>query len=129
MKRKRRKKTRIGSSILALALLAGMAAGEKKPKVSEVHGLIAVTVFREPGFALPGADLTLEAFPVEPGSKHKLKGVSDARGEYVFRIPVEAKKYSVGVSAKGLVSQEKVLAAEGEQRFDVTFLLAAESKH
>ena len=129
MKTKRRKKTKIGSSLLALALLTGLASGEKKPKDSAAHGLIAVTVFREPGFALAGADVILKPFPAESGSKLKLKGLSDARGEYVFRVPIEARKYTVGVSSKGLVSQEKMVSAEGEQRIDVTFLLAVESKH
>lgn len=137
MRTKRRKKTRITSRLASLAwALAALfsqmygpaaSAAEKKAKTAESYGLIAVTVFREPGFALPGAELTLTLAPTG-GAKQKRKATSDARGEYVFRVPVQAQRYSVGVSAKGLVPQEKMVQAEGEQRIDVTFLLAAESK-
>ena len=138
MRTKRRKKTRITSRLASLAwALAALfsqmsgpaaSAAEKKTKAAESYGLIAVTVFREPGFALPGAELTLTLAPTGGGAKQKRKATSDARGEYVFRVPVQAQRYSVGVSAKGLVPQEKMVQAEGEQRIDVTFLLAAESK-
>ncbi len=116
-----------------LALLLAPAAGADKKKAAEAqpYGQIGVTVFREPGFALPGAEVTLTANPEnggDPPKLKKLKGNVDNRGELVFRVPVSAMRYTVRAESKGFIPQEKAVLMEGEQRMDATFLLAPESK-
>ncbi len=92
--------------------------------------MIAVSVFREPGFAVSGAEIELMAAPDdESGAKmKKWKATADSRGEFVFRVPPTAMRYTVSASAKGVKAQQKTLTVEGEGRFDVTFMLEQESK-
>jgi hypothetical protein len=120
-----------GSSLLLIlvVLAAPVASAAKKKLAGDSYARIAVTVFRDPGFALPGADVTLipAAEDSEPKVK-KMKGVSDSRGEYVFRVPVEAMRYTVQASAKGFATQRKAVSIEGETTIDVTFTLTPESK-
>jgi hypothetical protein len=133
--RKKRKRTRIGSSLASVALLLlvlgpSLLTAKKKKPAAEAYGLVGVTVFREPGFALAGAEVILEPNP-EPGKNPNIKPMKDksgARGEVVFRVPTEPMRYAVRASGKGYVSQQKDVSIEGEQRMDVTFMLAPESK-
>src|SRR5271165_203287 len=102
-KMRRKKKRKIGSSllaiVLALLLTSDVIAGTKKRKPEAgQYGMVAVTVFREPGFALPGAELVLIPSPESgppPGKSDFLTGKSDARGEYVFRVPTAAMRYKL----------------------------------
>jgi Carboxypeptidase regulatory-like domain len=98
--------------------------------VAEPAALIGVSVFREPGFAVPGAEVQLSATPSgQPAPKmKKIKGVSNARGEFVFRVPPGPMQYTVSVSVKGLKPQAKAVSVQGEERVDVTFTLERESK-
>ena len=123
---------RVGASVILLLATAGMlgAAGKKKA-LAESYALVSGTVFREPGFALPGADVTLvpDPEPGQPAAKiKKLQAVSDARGEFAFRVPPAAMRYKVFVAAKGYNGEEKSASVQGEERVEVTFLLRAESK-
>lgn len=120
----RKKRKRSGGSLLGFALLclavAPVAGDDKKPKPA--HAVVAGTVFREPGFALPGAEVTLTAN--RPPKKFKpMRMFSDSRGEYAFRVPAVEARYIVKVKAKGFESQEKEAAVAGEQRLDVFFQL------
>jgi hypothetical protein len=120
----------LGSRILFLCLLCTLgAAASGKKKASEPYALVGGTVFREPGFALPGAQVTLSVAgePGEPNIK-KLTAISDSRGEFVFRVPISARRYLVQVTHKGYSAQQKELAVEGEQRVDATFTLSPESQ-
>lgn len=92
--------------------------------------LIAVSVFREPGFALPGAEIELSAVPGEKTTEKMkpVKATSNARGEFVFRVAPAPMDYRVSVSAKGLKPQQKTVKVQGEERVDVTFMLEQESK-
>jgi hypothetical protein len=141
MRRKRkRKRTTTGSSLRTLGsalLIAGMAAclaladkPSRQQAAAEPAALIAVSVFREPGFALPGAELQLSpASGEKPAAKvKKLKAATDARGEFVFRVPPVPMQYKLSVSAKGLKSQDKPVFINAEERVDVTFMLERESK-
>src|SRR5882724_951772 len=102
MKRRNPKKRTMTSgsrSLLAIALLilgaavaigADKKSGKKSDKNNvEAYALIAGTVFRESGFALPGAEVTLtpEAGEAPNAKNKKLKAISDARGEFAFRVP------------------------------------------
>lgn len=121
----RRKKTKKSFSLLlSLFLLAPLAAGEKKAPAT--YAVVAVTVFREPGFALPGAEVSLT--PAGDSAKPK-KAVCDARGEYAFRVSAEPKSYLVHATAKGFRPEEKKVDIHGEsERAEVTLELRAESK-
>jgi Carboxypeptidase regulatory-like domain len=95
------------------------------------HAVVAGTVFRENGFSLPGATVTLAVkdAPGVPKSKvKKLQSVSDGRGEFAFRVPPGAATYVVKASLKGFQSLEKEAFVSGEERVEVTFVLPAESK-
>jgi hypothetical protein len=114
---------------LAAAMLPpGAPAADRKPAP---HALVAGTVFRDPGFALPGAEVWIERLPLPAGSPVKLarwRAVSDARGEFAVRVPPEPASYRVTVSAKGFRGESRQVDVTGEQRFEVTFNLQPESK-
>src|SRR6266478_4820442 len=120
----RTKRTKTGSSLAGLLLcgLLSSAAG-KKP---EPYAVVAGTVFREDGFSLPGASVTL--LPKDAPKGKKLEAVSDARGEFAFRIPAGAAAYVVKAARKGFQPAEKEASVSGEGRVDVTLILSAESK-
>ena len=126
--RKRRSSRRavLLSFLPAVAALAG-----SKKKSSEPYGLVGGTVFRDPGFALPGVELILtpDLAPDQavPAIK-KMTATSDARGEFVFRVPTAPMRYNVRATLKGYSPQLKTVSVEGEQRVDVTFTLQPESK-
>jgi len=135
--RKTRTRTTTGGSLsdvllvlVAVLVFAGPAAAEKKPKkngeASEVSSVIAGTVFRPPGFALPGAEI--EVTPEAEGKAKKFKAVSDARGEFALRVPPVPMKYKVDVKCNGYQPQHQVVAIEGEQRKDITFQLEPAAK-
>ena len=99
-------------------------------KADEPYSIVGGTVFRDDGYALPGAELVI-APKLADGSQLRLKithAISDDRGEFAFRVPATAAQYKVKASAKGFKSEEKTaeIHFEGE-RVDVTFLLEPES--
>ena len=118
--------TRTGSSLVALlALLAPLALAGKKPP--EPQAVVAGTVFRDDGFSLPGAEVELSLAPgSQAGHKlKKMKAVSDARGEFAFRVPTDDLEYSLTASAPGFEPQQKSVRVSGEVRVDVFFSLEA----
>ena len=132
--KKRRKPTKIGNSLavllaasLPVLFASGMLAADKQKKPTAATAVVAGTVFREPGFALPGAEVTLAPEKAPPKSK-KLKAVSDARGEFAFHVPVEDARYTVIVKANGFEAQEKTTAVSGEVRVDLFFQLKPVAK-
>lgn len=99
-------------------------AGKKKP--ADLYAIIGGTVFRDPGFALRGAEVVIEPEkPVVNGVKLKAqKALSDGRGEYAFRVPPIEAKYTVKASASGMKPESKAAETRGgEERIDVTFNL------
>ena len=98
---------------------------------SAAYAVIAGTVFREDGFALPGARVTLIRKPESASKARKAKAqemAANFRGEFAFRVPPEDAGYMVRASAKGFVSAEKELEMRDGNRLDVTLSLAPESK-
>jgi hypothetical protein len=94
------------------------------------YAVIAGTVFREPGFALPQARVRLRVLQ-PPDVKKKPKDqqlLSDARGEFAFRVPAGAARYQLDVSAEGFVPQEKEVAVAADERVDSYFELKAVPK-
>ena len=106
MKKKRKPKKRIGTSLLLfssllLAAFLPSAAGAKKKPALDTYAIVSGTVFDGSGYALPDADVSL-APESESGDKAKpMETVSSARGEFVFRVPPGPMRYSVAVAAKG----------------------------
>ena len=125
----RTKRTKTGSSVvgskLAVLLVCGLlsSAAGKKP---EPYAVVAGTVFREDGFSLPGASVTL--LPKDAPKGKKLEAVSDARGEFAFRVAAGVATYVVKAVRKGFQPAEKEASVSGEGRVDVTLILSAESK-
>lgn len=115
--------------LFLLCVLSVFAAGRKK--APEPYAVVGGTVFREPGFALPGAEVTLlpDSDPDQTALNiKKTITISDSRGEFVFRVPTAPMRYKVRAAAKGYGSQQKQVSVEGEQRVDATFTLSPESK-
>ena len=124
---------RIGSSVfVVLALLAGGTAhAARKRKTSEPFAVVGGTVFRESGLSLPGAEVSIAPDPQPGQTPVKIadpKAVSDNRGEFAFRVPVTAMRYTVKAKMKGFQPQQKSVDVEGEVRTDVTFTLPQVSK-
>ena len=129
-KRTTKRKTRNGTSVLLLLVLAAApmaptayARGRAKGPVA--YAVVAGTVFRDPGFVVPSAKVTLRA---DSGPSKPMKAVTDARGEFAFRVPPLPMHYTLSVEAKGLGPMEKPAEIRGEVRVDVSFQLLPESK-
>jgi hypothetical protein len=111
---------------LGCALLLSAADRNDAP-----HAVVAGTVFRENGFALPGVTVTLTVKDAPGAPKTKMKkfqSVSDGRGEFAFRVPPGAADYLVKASLKGFQAVEKEASVSSEERVEVTLVLPAESK-
>lgn len=116
-------------------LLAGLVslgllwAGKKKePKAAAAYSVVAGTVFRDTGFALPGAEVNLWPADAEGKKIKKLTFTTNTRGEFAFRVPAVRASYNLSAAAKGYQSQKKTVEVQPEERVDATFSLAAESK-
>ena len=135
MRRKRRRNpTKIGNKLkilLAAALVLGSAfslqGAEKRKQPAAPPAVVAGTVFREPGFALSGVEVTL-APEKSPVKAKKLKAVSDSRGEFAFHVAGEEARYNVSVKANGFEPQEKTIAVASGVRIDVFFQLKPVAK-
>ena len=113
---------------MMLVAATPLTAGKKKEKPAG-ESVVAGTVFREPGYALPDAEVTLTATDESGAAKgKKLQFTTNTRGEFAFRIPSVAGKFVVTASAKGYQKQQKTVDVEPSERVDVTFMLAPESK-
>ena len=131
MRKRKKRMRRIGSSVLLVALLSGVALADKKQKSVEAYAVVGGTVFRESGMSLPGAEIVISPDPQPGQTPVKIaypKAVSDGRGEFAFRVPVTAMRYIVRAKLKGFEPQQKTVDIEGEQRSDVTLILPAVSK-
>ena len=116
--------------------MAAAAEGRKKARGASLeYAIVGGTVFRDNGFTLAEAEVTLEVAAAEPsavpkGKLKKLKTLSSPRGEFSFRVAPVPGKYRVAVSAKGFQAAEKVVEINGgTERVDATFSLSPESKH
>lgn len=128
-RKKTKKKTGRLLPALAVALLLMLAAfsalAKEKPKdkkkVAPAAALVAGTVFRDAGFALPGAEVV--ATPDPPQGKKQWKTTGNARGEFFLRLPAGPASYTVVVRANGFRPQEKKVTIAADERLDFNFLL------
>ena len=119
-----------GSRLIAIvmALCAGslgLVAAKKHQPGS--HAVVAGTVFKDPGFALPDANVTL-TLRDDPKAKKLQQEVSNPRGEFSFQVPAAPATYLVKASLKGFHPDQKEAAISGEDRVEVTLTLVPESK-
>ena len=131
MKRNRKKRSGVSLALLVVALLTPAAEAAKKKAAPEAYALVSGTVFQESGYVLPNAEVTLvldEQSDAAAVKVKKMQALSDSRGEFVFRVPPAALHYIVKVAAKGFQGQQKSVSVQAEERSEVTFMLAPESK-
>jgi hypothetical protein len=115
--------------VSVLAVPAGVAK-DKGKKIPPAYAVVAGTVFRDTGASLPGAEVELvPGGNAEAGrNAKKMKQVTDARGEFAFRVPPDPAEYRVAVRASGYRAGQKQVAIHGEERQDVFFRLEPASK-
>ncbi len=80
--------------------------------------------------SLPGAEVELSAASqtVKSHKRKTAKLITDARGEFAFRVPAASGEYKLIVRAAGYQVQEKPVSVTGEERLDVFFRLDPTSK-
>ncbi len=121
----------VAAAVLALLACSGEVARAEQKKGEKPHALIAGTIFRDNGMALPGAEVVVEAAPDAPKEVRKLKKIkvsADPRGEFAIRVPALQAVYRVSISAPGFQTQEKSVTIAGEDRIDVFVRLEPASK-
>jgi hypothetical protein len=101
------------------------AKKEKSKNGVAPYALIAGTVYRPPGFALPGVEVVVS--PEQPevnGTKlKKAQAVTDVRGEWAIRVPPVPAKWQVNVKIDGYRPEQRSVSVEGEQRVDLSITL------
>jgi hypothetical protein len=133
--RMRKRKTRTtknnvladAAAVLMAAWLASFSASAAPDKKPVPHATVAGTVFRDPGFALPGATVVLMRKD-DAKSKKLQEAVSNYRGEFAFQVPAVQGAYIVRASLKGFHPDEKEALISADERIEVTLVLVPESK-
>jgi hypothetical protein len=116
--------------ILLLLVAAVLPAAQKnRQNESAPYAVVAGTVFRDPGFAIPGAEVILAPVPgTSAASKiKKQKEIANGRGEFAFRVPPGPIDYNITATAKGFNALEKKVTVYDQERVDVTFVLEPSS--
>lgn len=112
--------------ILILPITAGVpgwyCSGWAQKRNQEAQtALLTGTVFRDPGFAFPGVQVLLE--PVSQGKTSvkvkKMRATSDSRGEFSFRVPSAAMRYTLKFQAEGFQPETKEVVVSGPERQDI----------
>jgi hypothetical protein len=110
---------------LAQFSLVHAILAQAKPKAGP-EAVIAGTVFRDPGFAQPGASvvLTLKSAP----AKKLQHQISSPRGEFTFRIPAGPNSYLVTATLKGFQTAREEIEIQGQEQINASLLLVPETK-
>ena len=112
---------------LSAVLLDAAAGKNDKKKPADPDAVIAGSVFRDPGYALPEATVTL-LLRDDPKHKKLTQQQTTFRGEFAFHVPSNPAVYVVKASARGYRSEEKEASVTGPDRIDLTFTLEPETK-
>ena len=104
-----------------MMLWAPLAAADRKPVPTAI---LAGSVFRPPGFALPRASVTVKG--LDKGKKKEWKIATDSRGEFVVRVPPGPAEYNVVVTAGGYRTYEKIVNVGADERIDLSVILEPE---
>ncbi len=93
---------------------------------AEPYAVIAGTVFRDPGFAQPGASvfLTLKSAP----TKKLQRQISSPRGEFTFRVPAGPNRYVITATLKRFQTAREEIEIQDQEQINATLLLVPESK-
>lgn len=106
--------------LFAAISLASPLLAEKPAKA---FAIVSGTVFREPGFALAGAEIEMQPDAVSAASNKRkakaMKAKADGRGEFSFRVPAEPMRYQLKFSAAGFAGESKTVSIQGEERQEV----------
>ncbi|MEP7352272.1 MAG: carboxypeptidase-like regulatory domain-containing protein [Acidobacteriota bacterium] len=113
--------------MLALLLLLPFGAGaQTKRKQPEPYALVAGTVFQESGRSRPGAKVVLTR---KGQPKKKLhEQLTDARGEFAFRVPAEPSIYVITATLKGFTPTEVDVEIQGQEQIHKSIILSRASK-
>ena len=114
----------IAGVLLLFPSIGLLAQGTKKK--AEPYAIVAGTVFRDPGFAQPGASvvLVLKSAP----AKKLQEQVSSPRGEFAFRVPPGPNIYLVTATLKGFQTAREEIEIQDQEQINATLLLVPESK-
>ena len=119
-----RRRLLLAGALLAAGLAPPALAGRDRKKAAAPYALIGGTVFRDTGYRLPGAEVTVT--PLEGAGQRKSRkivAVSDARGDFAIRVPAAPLRYTISVKAAGYRAQERAVSLAGEERLDLYFKL------
>lgn len=111
---------------LAASLTLGPLTAAPDKKIVP-HAVVAGTVFRDPGLALPGATVVLMRKD-DPKAKKLQEAISNYRGEFAFQVPATEAAYIVRATLKGFHPEEKEAVITADERIEVTLVLVPESK-
>lgn len=121
---------RAGGLLLLLLLSSATAPASPRPGGQEKEqekaklspeAVIFGTVFSREGFALRGVKITAQH---KDAKKPQWKTVTDARGEFVFRLPRASGEYEIRTAAKKLQNQSKTITLAGAEKLNLLFRLA-----
>jgi hypothetical protein len=117
-----------GSAFVLVGYLMTLAfpAQTQQPAKEAPHATLAGTVFRDPGFAQPGA-VVVVSLKSDPEKKLQ-EAVTDRRGEFLFRVAPGPAAYLLTATLKGFKRDRQDFDVSGEERINATLLLVPESK-
>ena len=73
---------------------------------------------------MSGVEVVVEQEPSPSEVKFwPVKVATDNRGEFAVRLPIVPASYRVSVQVSGYLPQTKSVSVQGEQRFDLSFML------
>jgi hypothetical protein len=121
----RRKPSPSSVLLLPALFLAQIVFAQGKQK-AEPYAVIAGTVFRDPGFAQPGASVVL-ALKSAPAKKLQHQ-ISSPRGEFTFRVPASPNRYLITATLKGFQTAREEIEIQDQEQINATLLLVPESK-
>jgi len=124
MRRKPRSAIAVLLPVLAALGAHNLPAQGGKHK-GEPYAVVAGTVFRDPGFAQPGASVVL-ALKSAPAKKLQQQ-ISSPRGEFSFHVPTGPNTYLVTATLKGFQTVRQEIEIQGQEQINATLLLVPES--
>src|SRR5579859_3263638 len=117
----RRKPKSAAGLFLLPALFWAHSLPAQGHKQQAPYAIIAGTVFRDPGFAQPGASVVL-ALKSAPNKKQQQQ-ISSPRGEFSFHVPAGPQTYLVTATLKGFQTAREEIEIQDQEQNNATLLL------